>query len=155
MKHRLDRLARLVVNGVKENDLEPENLDDMMRAAVSLTEWDIEVLGKMGSSQGSLISGRRMSFDWSEQVGHLWTNWNSVFGIGEDQHLRLRSALSRLQSLGLVAEAQTVLLKYGSLARQAFGVLSRERSFTNNSEESRELAKPVTLRRFRRNSEHS
>jgi hypothetical protein len=123
VKDRLKRLARIVVNGVKDNNLEPEALDDMMRAAVSLTEWDLQVLAKMYSSQGSLVSGRRMSFDWSEQVGHIWTNWNNVFGIGEDQHLKLRSALSRLQSLGLVAEAQTNFVKDGSLARQAFGLL--------------------------------
>lgn len=123
IRARLSRLARIIVNGVKENDLEPESLDDMMRAAASLTEWDFEVLGRMCSSQKSLVSSRRMSFEWSEQVGHIWTNWNNVFGIGEDQHLRLRGALSRLQSLGLIAEVQTNFVKDGSLARQAYGLL--------------------------------
>src|ERR1035437_10055006 len=34
VESRLKRLAHLIANGVKENDLEPESLDDMMRAAV-------------------------------------------------------------------------------------------------------------------------
>ncbi|MGH9605245.1 MAG: hypothetical protein ACRD3N_06035 [Terracidiphilus sp.] len=122
-KRKLDRLALVLVNGVAENDLEPERFDDMMRAAVELTDWDITVLGKMYDSQKNILSDRRASHDWSEQVGHIWTDWNRIFGLGEDQHLKVRSALSRLQSLGLVAEAQTNFVKDGSLARQAFGLL--------------------------------
>ncbi|MGD0154745.1 MAG: hypothetical protein ABSB50_01515 [Terracidiphilus sp.] len=122
-KKRLERMALILANGVAENDLEPESLDDMMRAAVELTNWDILVLGKMYDSQKGLLSGRRSSFDWSEQVGHIWTDWNRLFGLGEDQHLKLRASLSRLQSLGLIAEAQTNFVKDGSLGRQAFGLL--------------------------------
>ncbi|HWG18911.1 MAG TPA: hypothetical protein VG225_00175 [Terracidiphilus sp.] len=44
VKDRLKRLARIVVNGVKEDDLSPEGLDDMMRAAVELGEADIRLL---------------------------------------------------------------------------------------------------------------
>jgi hypothetical protein len=33
VQNRLRRLARIVVNGVKEDDLEPEILDDLLRAA--------------------------------------------------------------------------------------------------------------------------
>jgi hypothetical protein len=44
VKGRLKRLARIVVNGVKEDDLDPECLDDMMRAAVELSEADIRLL---------------------------------------------------------------------------------------------------------------
>jgi hypothetical protein len=129
VKGRLKRIALIVANGVKEDDLEPESLDDMMRAAVDLRDFDILVLRKMFDSQKSLLSGDRLSFDWSQQVGNIWTNWNNMFGLGEKEHLRLRSALSRLQSLGFVAEAQTNFVQDGSLARQAFGLLVEGKKF--------------------------
>jgi hypothetical protein len=47
VKDRLSRLARIVVNGVKEGDLEPENLDDMLRAAAELSEPDIRLLKEL------------------------------------------------------------------------------------------------------------
>ncbi len=122
-KERLKRLAFVLANGVKDGDLAPEGIDDMMRAAVELTEWDIFVLGKVHASQKHLLANHHDSFSWSEQVGHVWEDWNRIFGLGEDQHLKVRSALSRLQSLGLVSEAQTNFVKDGSLARQAFGLL--------------------------------
>jgi len=128
-KDRLNRLALILANGVKEDDLGSEGLDDMMRAAVELTDWDIFVLGKMYESQKSLLSNRYQSFGWSEQVGHIWTDWNRIFGLNDEQHLKVRSALSRLQSVGLVAEAQTNFVKDGSLARQAFGLLPEGKKF--------------------------
>jgi hypothetical protein len=47
VKDRLKRLARIVVNGVKEDDLDPESLDDMMRAAAELSEPDIGLLKEL------------------------------------------------------------------------------------------------------------
>ena len=41
---RLKRLANLIANGVRENELETESLDDMMRGAVELSEADIALL---------------------------------------------------------------------------------------------------------------
>ncbi len=120
---RIQRVAILIANAVKSRDLEQESLDDMMRAAVELTEWDIFVLGKMYDSQKQLLSNRNWSSGWSEQVGHIWTNWGQIFGVGEDQHLKIRSALAHLLSAGFVTEAQTHFVKDGSLARQAFGLL--------------------------------
>jgi hypothetical protein len=123
VESRLKRLAHLITNGVKEDDLEPESLDDMMRAAVELTDWDVIVLGKMFESQKQILSNRNSSYDWSTNVGHIWSDWGRVFSLGEEQHIKLRPSLSRLQSLGLIAEAQTNFTKDGSLARQAFGLL--------------------------------
>jgi DNA-binding transcriptional MerR regulator len=132
---RLKRLALILANGVKEGDLASENLDDMMRAAVELTDWDVFVLGKMYESQKSLLSNRYQSFGWSEQVGHVWEDWNRIFGVNDEQHLKVRSALSRLQSVGLVAEAQTNFVKDGSLARQAFGLLPDGKKFYERLQE--------------------
>jgi len=132
---RLKRLALILANGVKEGDLASENLDDMTRAAVELTDWDIFVLRKMYESQKSLLSNRYQSFGWSEQVGHVWADWNRIFGVNDEQHLKVRSALSRLQSVGLVAEAQTNFVKDGSLARQAFGLLPDGKKFYERLQE--------------------
>jgi hypothetical protein len=123
VEERIERVALLIANGIKSRDLESERLDDMMRAAVELTEWDVFVLGKMCDSQKSFMVTRYSSAEWSEQIGSLWQNWTRIFSVGEDQHLKLRSALSRLQSVGFVTEAQTHFVKDGSLATQAFGLL--------------------------------
>src|ERR1039458_722985 len=128
-RDRLNRMALILANSVMEKDLKSESLDDMMRAAVELTDWDDVVLGKMYESQKQILSNRNWSSGWSEQVGHIWTNWGTIFGLGEDQHLKVRSALSRLQSVGLVAEAQTHFVKDGSLATQAFGLLPEGKKF--------------------------
>jgi hypothetical protein len=133
--NRLKRLALILANGVREDDLGPESLDDMMRAAVELTDWDIFVLGKMYESQKSLLSNRYQSYGWSEQVGHIWQDWNRILGVNDEQHLKVRSALSRLQSAGLVAEAQTNFVKDGSLARQAFGLLPDGKKFYERLQE--------------------
>ncbi len=126
---RLQRLAHIFANGLDSGDLEPESTDDMMRAAVELSEWDVFVLGKMYESQGRYVSFGYSSHQWSEQIGIIWEEWPRIFGIGENQHLRLRSALSRLQSAGLIAEVQTNFVKDGSLARQPFGLLGEGAKF--------------------------
>jgi hypothetical protein len=122
-KKKLNRLAQVLVSGVANDALEPESLDDMMRAAVDLTEWDIVVLGRMYKSQAQFLATRSFSHDWSTNVGHGWADWGRIFALGDDQHLKLRAALSRLQSHGLIAEAQTNFVKDGTLARQPFGLL--------------------------------
>lgn len=58
VKSRLKRLARIVVNGVKENDLDPECLDDMTRAAVELSESDILLLGEIYAKQADGAKGQ-------------------------------------------------------------------------------------------------
>ena len=132
---RIKRVAILIANGVKFRDLELEGLDDMMRAAVELTAWDVQILAKMYESQRGFLADRRFSHEWSTNVGNVWADWNRIFGINDDQHLKVRSALSRLQSLGFVAEAQTNFVKDGSLARQAFGLLPEGKKFFERLQE--------------------
>jgi hypothetical protein len=73
VKDRLKRLARIVVNGVKENDLEPEDLDDMMRAAAELSEPDISLLKELYGRPSPMDmnetdSGRT---DFAERMGSV------------------------------------------------------------------------------------
>jgi hypothetical protein len=129
------RLARLTINCVFADDLGPESLDDMMGAAVELTDWDIFVLRKIYETQKNILVSSAFSYDWTTNVGNVWTEWGGIFGLRDDQHLKLRPALSRLQSLGLIAEAQTNFVKDGSLARQPFGLLPEGKKFYERLQE--------------------
>ncbi|MGA2252824.1 hypothetical protein [Terracidiphilus sp.] len=119
---RLKRLANLLANGVKSQDLEPESLDDMMRAAVELKDRDIELLKKLYKSQvGLLTSQQALSSDWSQQVAASWANNFSFLDASNSRDAR--SSLMRLQSVGLVQEVRTMMTPTGRAAAQPFGLL--------------------------------
>jgi hypothetical protein len=75
VKGRLSRLARIVVNGVKEGDLEPESLDDMMRAAVELREPDICLLKEIYEHDSAkamdMNETDRGRIDFAERMGSV------------------------------------------------------------------------------------
>lgn len=119
-KDRLQRMARILANGVKEKDLEPENFDDMMRAAAELQDADILLLGQIYQQQSMLLEHKGFSSEWSQQVGHQWVN---SFATSETKHLSLRGSLSRLESLGFLGAIRTMITPNGSLAHQAYGLL--------------------------------
>ena len=76
VKDRLKRLARIVVNGVKEDDLEPESLMTLMRAAAELKDADIVLLGKICDWQESLIRERNLSTtNWFGNVQSYWNEF--------------------------------------------------------------------------------
>ena len=128
VKDRLKRIARIAVNGVKEDDLEPESLDDMMRAAVELTEGDIVLLRAIYEKQiGLLRTGAYLSAEWSQQVA---ANWSMHFNhLDSPEFLHVRSSLARLQSLGLVAPVETMMSRNGSIAHQPFGMVLEGKKF--------------------------
>jgi hypothetical protein len=108
VKDRLHRLARIVVNGVKEDDLEPESLDDMMRAAVELKDADLILLGEIYQMQNSLLNSK-----WIElQVNQKWNNlsrlWQEYWNKNQSrfngyQGMLLMASFGRLESLGMIA----------------------------------------------------
>jgi hypothetical protein len=119
VKDRLTRLARIVVNGVKEEDLEPESLDDMMRAAVELTEHDVNVLSSVYKMQVHLFSPREVQNEYSWRINaihSLWENrWknearSSYQGING---MNLNGSFARLQSAGLIVSIGTASILYG------------------------------------------
>jgi hypothetical protein len=73
VKARLKRLARIVVNGVKEDDLEPESLDDMMRAATELSDKDIGLLKELveGPSPMDMNEADRGRTDSAGRMGSI------------------------------------------------------------------------------------
>jgi len=128
VKVRLKRLAQIVVNGVKENDLEAESLDDMMRAAVELKDRDIELLGKIYNSQVRLLgSYQALSSEWSQQVAMSWPNDFSFLDTPDNRDAR--GSLARLQSSGLVQEVSTMMARTGRAANQPYGLLPDGRKF--------------------------
>ncbi|MGA2886666.1 MAG: hypothetical protein ABSE51_01340 [Terracidiphilus sp.] len=109
VEKRLKRLAHLIANGVKEGDLEPESLDDMMRAAVELKESDTVLLGKIYESQKSLLKQSRLHpSNWFGLVQTYWNQFVDSGALDASKHLAYRSSFSRLESHGLIQKFREI-----------------------------------------------
>jgi hypothetical protein len=96
VKQRLSRLARIVVNGVKEGDLEPESLDDMMRAAVELKALDLQLLGDIYRALPNISHELQLYMFWE----NYWKEAPAKYAgksIGS-----IASGFERLESHGLI-----------------------------------------------------
>lgn len=102
-------LGQLTINCIFENDLKPESLDSMMRAAVELTEHDITVLSSIYMMQIYLFSDNEIKKEYSwriQNINSLWEEWwkkqdfSSYQGING---MTFNSSCVRLQSLGMIA----------------------------------------------------
>jgi hypothetical protein len=128
-KERLKRLALILANGVKSDDLTAENSDDMMRAAVELTEFDLKVLHAIFTEQSGLVGSHTvLSTEWAHQVAIRWAD---KFGFLDTEAWRgARSSLSRLESFGFVQEVRTTaVLAVGGLRTQPYALLPEGRKF--------------------------
>lgn len=117
VRNRLKRLARIVVNGVKDDDLEIESIDDMMRAAVELRGFDVLLLKDMYEMAKTPRSGI-----WNER-----TNTN-LFGLWQDYWHRFPvsyptverhsvvGAFGRLSALGLIFGAEATSMGVSPVA---------------------------------------
>ena len=130
---RLKRLALILANGVKEDDLGPEGLDDMMRAAVELKEADIRMLKRIYDSQIRIIGQDHFSFQWRDRVDSAWAH---DFGRDERGHLEIRGSLSRLESVGFLASVRSAAPADGSLSSQPFGLLREGAKFYERLQET-------------------
>ena len=109
VKDRLKRLARIIVNGVKNDDLEIESLDDMMRAAVELKDADIALLQKIYNSQIQMLGQKNLnSQNWHGTIQGIWRSFVDSGNLNSQDHLAYRSSLSRLESLGLIQHVENV-----------------------------------------------
>ena len=106
---RLKRMAWLVANSVKENDLGTESIDDLLRAAVELTDRDILALNTILKTQAitatyhSLTSGDGTI----NRPREVWQALEREKFITLQNQMEVRSSLERLQSMGFGAEIQT------------------------------------------------
>jgi len=116
---RLDRVAILIANGLKDRDLAQESLDDMMRAAVELTEHDVSVLSSIYRMQVHLFSSSeiRKEYSWRINAIHsLWEkHWKSqAFSNYQGINgMTLNGSFARLQSAGLIVSIGTASILYG------------------------------------------
>ena len=113
VKDRLKRLARIIVNGVKEDDLEPESLDDMMRAAVELKDKDINALRFICSRQSKILAdAAKWPEQWYDSVRRDWQAGGFEHGIvlqmDKSDDLDLKSSLSRLMAFGFIVSIPPV-----------------------------------------------
>ena len=104
---RLKRLARIVANGVKEGHLEPESLDDAMRAAIFLTEKDIAVLRIVYELQSDMLSPENLNKQPGQRSNELQRKWQVWWGQHINEYrglkgLEFRDSCARLQAEGLV-----------------------------------------------------
>jgi hypothetical protein len=114
VKNRLKRLARIVVNGVKENDLEPESLDDLMRAAVEVKDEDIVLLGHLYKWQNHILIEKGMNPDkWFGDIQSAHKSLVNSGALNPAEHLKYRSSYSRLESLGLVQAIPSITNRSG------------------------------------------
>ena len=109
VRNRLKRLARIIVNGVKYDDLAPESLDDMLRAATELTDRDIIVLRTINEQQHKVTIYRLDSVDGTVNFPReVWQVLEQEKFITPGNQMELRSSLARLQAVGFGAEIQTM-----------------------------------------------
>jgi hypothetical protein len=134
VKDRLKRLARIVVNGIKEDDLEPESLDDMMRAAVELKDADIELLQKIYNSQIQMLGWKNLnSQNWHGSIQSIWRSFVDSGNLNSQEHLSYRSSFSRLESLGLIQRVENVGM-YG-VGQDLYALLMEGKKFHERLQE--------------------
>jgi hypothetical protein len=118
-KEKLKRIALILANGIAKNDVKPETIDDMTRAAVELSSWDVQMLRDIYKLEQDFLG-------WTPpQQGVLFRIWQEYWNTFNDRYSgrTLQSAggaLSRLASFGFIYPAEGT-----SLARSPVSSLYR------------------------------
>jgi hypothetical protein len=106
---RLKRLTHLISNGVKGNDLETESLDDMMRAAVELKDYDLHVLNTLLNQQQKTADRTTGKVDGIiNKPIDVWSALNQSGFYTAENYMVILTSLERLKSVGFCAEIQTM-----------------------------------------------
>ncbi|HEY2362097.1 MAG TPA: hypothetical protein VGK36_13335 [Candidatus Angelobacter sp.] len=104
-KEKLKRIALILANGIAENDVTPETIDDMTRAAVELSSWDVQILGDIDKLELDFLQ-------WTPpQQGALFSIWQEYWNTFNERYpgrttQSAGGALSRLASFGFIYPAQ-------------------------------------------------
>lgn len=103
------RLAIVTVNSIFEGDMDEESLDTVMRAAVELKQYDLELLAEIYDMQVRII----VTDHWAaKDVGEKWNILAAYWQTYWDQNLkkyrglegsRFIGSFSRLEALGMIA----------------------------------------------------
>jgi hypothetical protein len=138
-KKRLERMALVLANGVAADDLEPESLDDMLRAAVELKERDILALGFIVSHQSKILAdAEKWPEHWYDNVRRDWQASGFEQGVatqraGSDD-VGLKSSLSRLAAFGFIIAVPPVITQ-NSPGREPFALLKEGKKFYERLQE--------------------
>ena len=100
-KARLSRLASILANSVEADDLDPETIDDLARAAVELTDVDVQLLNDVRGCESTFSNTSGYLFMWWQEY---WRTFTTKYPT---RTLRAAAAsLGRLQSFGFVYGAE-------------------------------------------------
>jgi DNA-binding transcriptional MerR regulator len=104
---RLKRLALVLANGVKDDDLAPESTDDMMRAAVELKDADLRLLGEILEMQRPLFSEEWIGKQVNQRANFLQRIWQEYWNKDQSRYagyegVLIMASFARLQSLGMI-----------------------------------------------------
>ena len=99
---RLKRMAWIIANGLKENDLDLESGDDMMRAAVELKDADIALLARIYGLQAFIIRDGTSSD--ADRLHRIATDWTARTKLNPENG-GIDSAASRGSIVRLQAQA--------------------------------------------------
>lgn len=98
---RLLRLANILANSVASNEIEPEVVDDLARAATELTEWDVQVLNDVHHCESTYVNASGYLFTWWQEY------WRAFPAKYPNNTLRAAAGtLGKLQSFGFVYGAE-------------------------------------------------
>jgi hypothetical protein len=144
-KDRLVRLSLVLANGLKENDLNPESTDDMMRAAVELKDADILMLGRLYPLYKPLLDrmerakrGRPESTpNLHNEIQNIWHNFGRSLNPAEQ--LEYRGSFARLQSHGMI---QQVTFSNSEVGREPYLLLQEGARFYERLQEIGEKVSP-------------
>jgi hypothetical protein len=131
------RLGGLTINCVYANDLAPESLDDMMRAAAELKDADISMLGKLYQLWKPLLQGverAKHSISWSpnfhNEIQNVWRNFGR--SLNPPEQLEYRGSFARLQSHGMI---QQVTFSNNEVGREPYVLLEDGAKFYERLQE--------------------
>jgi hypothetical protein len=133
---RLKGIAHIITNGVRENDLEHEALDDMFRAAVELKNSDIILLRKLYESQNPMLGWLQKGEGpqkWHGDIQQAWQKFINSGSLNPQQHLNYRSSFARLESLGLIQQVREAG-QYG-VGYDIYGLLMEGKKFYERLQE--------------------
>ena len=107
-------LGALTINCIYADDIMPESLDGMMRAAVELREIDLVMLGFLYKWQNQILAEKGMTPEkWFSDIQSAHKNLVESGVLNSTEHLKYRSSYSRLESAGLIQAIPAINNHYG------------------------------------------
>jgi hypothetical protein len=105
----------ILANSVEADNLDPDTIDDLARAAVELTDWDIQLLNDVRECEATFTDASGYLFMWWQEY---WRTFPTKYP--KRTHRAAAGSLGRLQSFGFIYGAEGT-----SLAASPVSVLYR------------------------------